>query len=231
MSELRIEAVILDMDGLVLDSETGYAAAWRQAAAAMGYELSRAFLDSLSGLHGESVRELIIQRLGDGFDIERFNRLSREYWGLWVEEHGIPVKKGFTVLMTVMEQYNLPFCLATNSRRADAMKCLALAGLSGIFRIVVARDDVERPKPAADIFLQAGSRLGRAMEHCLVLEDSPTGLTAAAAAGAPCLYVPSSLPSDHEPGVNALAIRRDLEHCAEFIIECMLANREKRKSI
>lgn len=214
------KAVIFDMDGLVLDSESTYVSAWREAAAAMGYTLDETFCGSLSGLHGDSVERRIRRHCGSRFDIERFNRLSGEYWALQVRRQGIPVKKGFFSVLRVIERFELPFCLATNSRRGEALQCLELAGLQRIFTQIISRDDVDRGKPAPDIFIEAAATLGMAAGDCLVLEDSPVGIAAAVAAGAPCLYVPSVYPLDHWAATHAVAVLDDLDQAAGFISAC-----------
>lgn len=205
------------MDGLVLDSETGYVTAWQQAAEAMGFPLGLEFLGSLSGLHGETVQQQLQKHCGHEFDINRFNRLSSEYWHLQVRQQGIPIKKGFFSLLKLIEAFGLPFCLATNSRRSEALHCLDLAGLGRVFPAIVARDDVAQGKPAADIFIKSATVLGKGMDECLVLEDSPVGVAAAIAAGAPCLYVPSVYPVDDRSANHAIAVLNDLEQVADFI--------------
>ena len=220
MIKPRIKAVILDMDGLVLDSETAYVSAWRQAAAAMGYPLDAAFFGSLSGLHGEEVERQIHQACGGGFDMHRFRSLSGEYWRSRVQQSGIPVKTGFFTLMAVIRGLELPFCLATNSRRADALGCLELAGLQQVFSIIIAKDDVAQGKPAPDIFIAAAAKLGVPVRECLVLEDSAVGVAAAVAAAAPCLFVPSIYPPDGWAADKAVAVLDDLAQAAGFVADC-----------
>jgi HAD superfamily hydrolase (TIGR01509 family) len=86
----------------------------------------------------------------------------------------------------------LPYCLATNSRTANALECLELAGLTDIFTTIISRDDVEQSKPAPDIFLKAADCLQVSIQQCLVLEDSHTGIVAAKLAGAFAVFIPSS---------------------------------------
>lgn len=213
----RFSAVVFDLDGLVLDSESTYFAAWRQAADIMGYQLDEAFCAGLSGLHGSAVNERLRDYCGASFDFGEFWRLSRDVWYCYVQQHGIAVKSGFFRLLAVIEQQGLPFCLATNSRRADAEFCLAAAELGGVFSIAICRDDVAVGKPAPDIFVQAASAIGLTPAECLVLEDSPTGVAAAFAAGSPCIYVPSIRPADPGASATALGVVDDLGVIADLI--------------
>ncbi|MDD1621238.1 MAG: HAD family phosphatase [Methylococcaceae bacterium] len=217
---LHLKAVIFDLDGLVLDSESGYVTAWRQAATEMGYALDDEFCRSLSGLHGASVERRLQEHFGHDFDVQRFHRLSGEFWTAQVQRHGIPIKKGFFNVLSTVERFGLPFCLATNSSRDNTSRCLELAGLSEVFSKMITRDEVMHGKPAPDVFITAAKCLGVAVGECLVLEDSPVGVAAAVAAGAPCIYVPSVYPADNEAVACALAVLEDLDQAAGFILAC-----------
>lgn len=217
MSTLDFKAIIFDMDGLVLDSETGYFAAWQQAAAEMGYSLDEQFCTSLSGTHGPLISQRLIAHCGAAFDIQRFYALSSHYWLQQVQQQGIPVKRGFFLLLQRIRDLKLTFCLATNSRRQDAEICLNYAGLSEVFSCMITRDDVKTPKPAPDVFLKAADALGFASKDCLVLEDSPVGVAAAVAANCSCIYVPSYLPADEQAARLADRVLTDLIQVADFI--------------
>lgn len=218
MNPSRIKAVIFDLDGLVLDSEATYIAAWRQATAEMGFLLPETFWASLSGLSGDAVDRMLRQQCGENFDIDRFHRIGSERWHSQVSEHGIPIKKGFFRLLTVLKQLGLPFCLATNSRRQDALHCLGLAGLVQTFPLVVTRDDVVNGKPAPDIFIESAQLLGIAIGDCLVLEDSAVGVSAAVAAGSFCVCVPSVLPVASSIIAAGIMVMDDLEQVADSIV-------------
>jgi len=205
------------MDGLVLDSETGYFAAWRAAAAAMGFEMSLAFAHSFSGTAGADFPDKLRRQFGPDFDTDGFFALSATIWQRTVQIEGIAVKPGLHALLNHLRAKALPFGLATNSRRDDALRCLSLGGLEGVFGEIVSRDDVARPKPAADIYLIAARRLGAKPSDCLVLEDSPVGVTAAVAAGCRCLFVPSCLPADSSAVRAADGTCSDLLQAIEFI--------------
>lgn len=184
-------AVIFDMDGLVLDTETTYHKAWQLAADAMGFNLSEEFCSSLSGLSSEDGLAKITNYCGRNFNIAKFRPLSSLYWREWVKVHGIAVKAGFPPLLAHVIDLKLPYCLATNSRTKNALECLAYAGLTDTFPIFISRDDVLHGKPAPDIFFRAAECLEVNMAHCLILEDSYTGVVAASRAGAYVIGVPS----------------------------------------
>jgi beta-phosphoglucomutase len=189
-------AVVFDMDGLVLDTETTYFVAWQQAAKAMGHALSEPFCRSLSGLHYKDVELKLIANCGTDFNLQAFNHLSGILWRKHVNVHGILIKHGFTQLLEFIVQQQIPYCLATNSRAINAYECLELAGIKDVFSTIISRDDIQHGKPAPDIFLKAAELLQVSINQCLILEDSHAGIVAASRAGAFSVFVPSTGPVD-----------------------------------
>lgn len=183
------EAAIFDMDGLVLDSEITYVQAWRLAARALGYELDDAFFHSLFGRHADDVEQALREAMGDSFDRAQFHALAARYWREYLASHGMGRMPGLEALLALLRRRNIPYALATNSDAPFVRECLQLAGLAAEFPVVVTRDQVARGKPAPDVYLEAARRLGIPPERCLGLEDSPTGLRAAAEAGTITLLV------------------------------------------
>lgn len=176
-------AVILDMDGLALDSESTYCEAWRRAAAEMGLTLSEAFLQSLFGCHADAVEAALWREFGPGFERARFFRAAEDHWHEHLDTHGIARMPGLDALLAALRASAIPYALATNSDAPYARRCLRGSGLESEFPVVVTRDRVPRGKPEPDVYLEAARRLGVPPESCLALEDSPTGLAAANAAG------------------------------------------------
>ncbi|OHX36358.1 hypothetical protein BJL95_11355 [Methylomonas sp. LWB] len=212
-----LAGLILDLDGLAIDSESTYRAAWRAAAAEMGYRYSDADWAGLLGLSGPDVLAGLANLAGDGFDQARFRQLSGEIWLAQVETDGIAVKPGLPELLEVAQAAGIPYCIATNSRAAAARRSLAYAGLAETFPLLVAVDQVARGKPAPDVYLAAAGRLGLPASACLALEDSPVGVAAAVAAGIRCWLVPSSYPVDALAGRQAERVLSDLREAADFI--------------
>ncbi len=213
----EFSAIIFDLDGLILDTEPTYFAAWEGALEMMGYADSRVFCHSLTGLSYSAISQKLYDAYGDAFDLARFSRLSSENWRAIVNTDGIAIKPGFDDLMLAIERFNLPYCLATNSMGPKARDCLKLAGLEELFSIILSREQVEFGKPDPAIYLMAAQCLELAPEQCLVLEDSLPGVQAAARAGAKIAYIPSD-PID--PEASRLADRQfeTLAPLAEIIL-------------
>lgn len=185
---------IFDMDGLVLDTEPTYFAAWQQAVETMGFQLEPDAFKIVSGFHYQQVEAQLKAWLGQDFNLQAFKQLGTDYWRKHVREHGITVKPGIIALLDYAEQQGIPVCLATNSWAIYARHCLAIAGLTQRFPLMVTGDDVEHVKPAPDIFLKAAERMQLDIQQCVIFEDSHTGILAASTSGAYTVYVPSTFP-------------------------------------
>ena len=212
----HFSAIIFDMDGLVLDTETTYCTAWQSASAEMGAMFTQEFCLSMSGLHAEEVEQRLLNFCGADFNLAHFYHLSGKYWRNNVYQQGIPVKKGFFELLDSINKKEIPFCLATNSREKNTLECLELANISTVFHHIITRDHVENAKPAPDSFLLAAKTLSQPIVQCLVLEDSTTGIQAALNAGAPSVFIPSTMPVDTETAKSANLVLNDLGELTQF---------------
>jgi beta-phosphoglucomutase len=190
------QGFIFDMDGLVLDTEPTYFAAWQQAVEKMGYQLPPDAFKIVSGYHYHQVEAQLKTWLGQDFNLQDFKQLGTSYWRKHVRKHGIAIKPGVIELLDYAGQHDIPVCLATNSWAVYARHCLAIAGLTARFPLMVTGDEVTQVKPAPDIFLKAAERMQLAIQQCVIFEDSHTGIVAASASGAYSVYVPSTFPVD-----------------------------------
>ncbi len=209
-------ALILDLDGLILDTEPGYRWAWRAAAEALDWPLADEFWPALSGMAAEQVWAAMAAAAGEGFDLPALQRLSGEMWLERVTREGIAVMPGFERLLAEMRRLGLPFCLATNSERAAAEFCLRCAGLKGVFETMICRESARLPKPAPDLVLAAARALKTPEAECWLLEDSWLGVRAGLAAGAQCVWVGAAV----ETGLAADGVRvaADLGLVAEWLV-------------
>jgi len=214
-----VEAVVLDMDGLLIDTEPVWRAAQSAVFAGFGVALSEAdLLDST----GQPIEELIpiwrrrapgddpgAQLTDAGLtdagltdagltdagltDVEVADRIIDRVIA-HVKAEGEPMP-GVTAAIALFERCGLRFAIASSSplRLIDAV-CDRL----GLARIEVrcSAMDEARGKPAPDVYLTAARRLGVAAARCLALEDSPNGIAAARSAGMRCVAVPDPLLAD-----------------------------------
>ncbi len=196
-------AVIFDMDGLMLDSERALLGCLAQAGGEAGHDLPEDFLLSLIGSSDALTRERIAGRVGR----DAVEALLRESYARYDDlvAVGVPHRPGVIDLLDTLAAHGVPRAVATSTRRPLALRKLETAGLLRYFEHVATSSDVAHPKPAPDIYLLAAHRLGVEPAHCLALEDSPTGVRAALAAGMRVIQVPDLLEPD--AAVRALGHR------------------------
>ena len=214
---IDFKAVIFDLDGLVLETETTYVQAWQQAAEELGYFISDDFCRHVSGLPFAQLEVQLKQSMSAAFPLAEFYRLSGSIWRELVEREGIAVKKGVHELTRLLQTEQIAYCLATNSPELNTRECLHYAGISELFPLMVCRDHVNVAKPAPDIFLQAAQVLQQPIGQCLVLEDSLTGLLAATNATAFSVLVPSMSGQSEKMTALADLVVNDLSELSAIV--------------
>jgi HAD superfamily hydrolase (TIGR01509 family) len=211
-----VEAVIFDMDGVLIDSEAVYIVAMQEAARSLDLEMSLAFCHSMIGIASPECNVMIQGLYGAGFDIERFRGLYSGHVRRLLEQR-IPVKAGVAELLDLLDQLGLPRAVATSATRATVEHHLGRSGLLARFMAIATRDDVVHAKPAPDLYLEAARRLGVVPERCMALEDSAAGLTAAHAAGMMVVLVPDILQPSDEIRAKAVHVAADLHEVVRLI--------------
>jgi HAD superfamily hydrolase (TIGR01509 family) len=184
-------AVVFDNDGLLLDTEEAWTRAEQTLFAGLGREFTvehkRTLIGSSRSLAATKL-ETILERPGDG------EALMDELHELVMEEalQGVAPRPGAVELLARLTDAGLPLAVASNSERAFLERTLSSAGLldGGPFAAIVSANDIEHPKPAPDIYLEACKRLSVAPRDAAALEDSPIGVASAAAAGMFVIGVP-----------------------------------------
>jgi HAD superfamily hydrolase (TIGR01509 family) len=197
--------VVFDNDGLLLDTEEAWTRAEQTLFARVGIEFTmehkRRLIGSSRSLAAVKL-EAILERPGEG------ERLMDELHELVMEEalRGVAPRPGALELLERLSEAGVPLAVASNSEREFVERTLSSAGLlpDGPFATVISANDVEHPKPAPDIYLEACRRLGVAPSEAVALEDSPIGVESAAAAGMFVIGVPYFAGSEI-PGASLLA--------------------------
>lgn len=187
-----VQAVVFDCDGLLLDTEE----LWMRGEAALveryGVEYTPEVKARLFGVSAKNLvpeLETLLKRPGEG------EKLVEELVArCWVEiSREAKPRPGAVELVRALRsrEERLPIGVASNSPRGLVEEALATAGLAGAFDAIVGYDEVRDPKPAPDPYLLCCKRLGAEPRRSVALEDSPTGVASARAAGLYVLGVPS----------------------------------------
>jgi HAD superfamily hydrolase (TIGR01509 family) len=184
-------AVIFDNDGLTLDTEHTWTRAESALYARYGTEFTLDHKREMLGTSGAKSAVTMERHLGQPGRGRELNRELRELVHAELDGAGVEPMPGALDLLTALRERAIPIGLATNSGREFATRALHAAGVFDRFDAVVSAEDVERPKPAPDVYLAAAAALGADPEDCVALEDSETGVAAARAAGMTVIGVPS----------------------------------------
>jgi HAD superfamily hydrolase (TIGR01509 family) len=187
----RPDAVVFDNDGLLLDTESVWTRAEDDLFERRGLEFTTEQKHQIIGTSAEAAGEMLERWLGEAGRaaaiIEELNELV-----VAELEHGVEAMIGARDLLERLKEQGTPIGLVSNSPLAFVVRSLEIVGFHSIFDVVISAHEVAAPKPAPDPYLEACSRLGvEAGPGVIALEDSPTGVAAARAAGLTVIGVPS----------------------------------------
>ena len=204
-----IEAVVFDLDGVLVDSEHVWDEVRERLARERGgrwHERAQADMMGMSSTEWSRYMHDVVglPESPEEINAEVVRRTEARY-----AEH-LPLIDG---AVEAVERLAGPFRLglASSSNRPLIEAVLTGSELAGRFEVTVSSEEVERGKPAPDVFLEAARRLGLAPERCAAVEDSANGIRAARAAGMRVVAIPSRR---YPPPADALAL-------ADVVIESL----------
>lgn len=215
----RFEAVIFDMDGLMIDSERLAIDAWQHAGRELGFPVGDEVCLRMIGRNDADSAAILVAEYGDAFPLQAIQERYEHLLDEAIAAGRITLKAGLLELLDFLDRIAMPCAVATSTVRVRAEAKLGGLGLLGRFVAVVSGDQVDRPKPAPDIFLEAARRLGAAPERCVVLEDSDTGVQAAHAAGMTPVMVPDIKPPSPESLQRAHRVFPSLVEVEAYLAE------------
>jgi HAD superfamily hydrolase (TIGR01509 family) len=218
-------AVIFDMDGLMLDTESIGQRAWESVAATHDSGFDLTLCRAMIGRNRADCVSVLASHYGS-------EKRAESLMAAWIASYdaisaveAIERKSGLDELLDFLDAHRIRKAVATSTRRERAQAKLAQTHLLHRFDALVGGDEVARGKPAPDIFIAAAMRLGAARSCCIVLEDSEPGVIAAFAAG----MTPIMVPDLHPPSEALLArnplVLRSLHEVATYFVELVLPDR------
>jgi HAD superfamily hydrolase (TIGR01509 family) len=201
-------AVLFDMDGTLIDTEKLWDVALRELAARYGGVLSDRARIAMTGSSAPNTMRLLREDLG-------LSDVDLSAGAAWLIERtselfsaGIPWRPGAAELLAAVRTAAIPTALVTNTGRGLVMVALRTLGEAN-FDAVLCGDEVAFAKPHAGPYLAAAQALGVEPARCVAIEDSPTGLASARAAGCVLLAVPNDVPL-READIAGATVRSSL---------------------
>ena len=183
------KAIIFDMDGLLVDSETVWYKTEKNMIESRGYEYTDEVRDSIVGMRVDEFLQNLHAHYGLTESVEALNdQLISEM--LEVIPVEVLVQPGADEMLQFVVDNDIPHAIASSSPMSIIDATLEAQGWDSIFARRFSADDDEKGKPAPDVYLRAMRELGFEPHECLALEDSPNGSRAAVAAGMTCYSVP-----------------------------------------
>jgi len=213
------QAVIFDMDGLMLDTERLAARAWDEAAAAEGTTFDVALALRMIGRNFADCSAMMHAACPSGYPVDAVLGRWHATYDAIVERDGLTLKPGVVELLDWLDARAIVRGVATSTRRTRAQAKLERTALLPRFAALVGGDEVARGKPAPDIYLEAARRLGTPPAACLVLEDSEPGVRSALAAGMVPIMVPDLLPPSAGLVALGVAVRATLHDVRALLAE------------
>lgn len=212
-----IEAVIFDMDGLLIDSEPLWQRAEMEVFRDVGVALGRNDCLQTRGLKIEEVVDYWWTRR-PWRGASRANVRQRIVARLieMVRREGAP-KPGVEAVLAFFRARDLPLGLASSSHYVVIEAVLERLGIAAAFRAIHSAQDERLGKPHPDVYRSAAGKLGVEPAHCLAFEDSLAGVRAAKAAGMRCVAVPET-PTQETP---ALAEERPQLGIADLVLDSL----------
>lgn len=216
-----IQAVVFDLDGVLLDSEQLWDAARREVVAEHGGEWREDATGAMQGMSSREwsryMREVLGVPLDEGAIVDlAVAALLTRY------EDGLPLLPGAAAVVRRLA-LQWPLGLASSSNRVVIERVLDLSGLREHFSATVSSEEVLRGKPSPDVYLEASKALGGLLPSaCVAVEDSASGIRAALAAGMRLVVIPNPhFPPDDDLLADADLVVADLDEITVTALEAI----------
>lgn len=184
-----IQAVVFDFDGTILDTETVWYEAYREACAERGVELPLSVFAEGIGTYDDGMERYILERVGSEAVLQEIQRQARERHRAKIA--GLSLREGVTDYLQEARALGLRIGLATSSPLSWVEPFLEKYALREYFDCLCTMDDVDRVKPDPELYVLAAKRLAVQPAEAVAIEDSANGARAAVSAGLRCVIVPN----------------------------------------
>ena len=185
----KLQAVIFDMDGTLLDTESLGSESWVHAGVDTGVDVPQEVVNSMVGRTLPDIHAIVADALPQA-DVDHLVERANFHYHRLTEASPPPHKEGVQPLLDWLQEQRIPMAVATSSRAHQAASKLGRSGIRDYFSVVLAGDEVSQGKPHPEIFQRTAELLGVDISTCAIFEDSGPGVQAAHAAGGRVIWVP-----------------------------------------
>lgn len=192
-----LEAVIFDVDGLIIDSEPLHLQAYNDILENYGIKISENEYSKIVGNKTEIILKYIKTKYSINESIDVLLSLKNSRYQNLKKNNTVP-RDGVLDLITKIYSKQYKLAIATSSNRKETNDVLSFLELTDKFDIVVSEDDVNYVKPNPEIFNFISNKLNISASNCVVLEDSERGIMAAKLAKMKCIAVPNSITKNND---------------------------------
>lgn len=215
--ENNLKALVFDMDGVLLDSESICDEIWELLAEQMNLPDIQGAIAENRGCNEAMMAKNLVARYGEGFDCKKFFADFRVHFNEIENTKGIPLLPHVQETLDYLKSRGYRLALATSTRRSTATRQLKAVGIYDFFEASAFGDEVERSKPAPDIYLKAARELGVEPGLCAGIEDSPNGIISVHRAGFKAIMVPDRIAPSEKIKSLCWKIGKPLSTLKEFL--------------
>jgi beta-phosphoglucomutase len=190
----KIQGIVFDMDGVLIDSEPLHIDAWNVVFATYNLHFSHEWFNQWIGVSDRNFTKQIVEKYNIPAQSDALLYEKRAVFEAKIKQ-SVPAHKGVKEHLPLLQ--SLDMAVATSSNRSGAMISLEGAGLIHFFKNIVTADDVALHKPNPDCYIKASLDMGHDPSVCIGIEDSVSGIKAAKAAGLYVIGVATSLPKSY----------------------------------
>ncbi len=212
------QAVILNLDGLLLDTKRIACDAWKRAGGGLGYPMSGPVVRTLVSLPEKQREEFLKKLYGSYFPYTKVQERMRLLSDAYAENYGIPVLRGVRGVLEMLEHLRVPKALASGDEYQRTMRWLSTSHLEGRFDVIVTNEDVREDATPTHLYEIAADRLHVAAERCIVLEEPEGKARWAHAAGMTVIMITNFQKPSPEVLPCVYRIERSLANAADNII-------------
>ena len=212
-----IKAIIVDMDGLMIDSERVTFECYQEILKGMNLTMDEEFYKTLLGKPLKGIYQRFYDVYGNDFPIEDVIKDVHALMAKRFETEGVPIKTGLKSLLEYLKENNYKTIVATSSNRDRVDTILSQAQITDYFDDSICGDEVTKGKPNPEVFLKSCQKLGVNVDEAIVLEDSEAGIQASYDAGIKVICIPDMKYPEKQYEEKTFKILKDLNGVTEYL--------------